>query len=146
MKSLLREDTRQGIRERIEALAPSARPLWGKMNAARMLAHCSAQLRMSWGEIPCKARKSPLGRPPIKQALVYFVPWPKSAPTAPELIRPDTENWQAEKTDLLALVDRFPTAIQKSSAPHPLFGKLSRRAWGRLAFRHLDHHLRQFGL
>lgn len=116
------------------------------MNAASMLAHCSAQLRMSWGEVKCKPRKSDLSRTPIKQLLVYLAPWPKSAPTAPELIRLEVETWDAEKGQLLELVERFATAIRDSSAPHPLFGKLSTRAWGRLAYRHLDHHLRQFGV
>ncbi|MFQ5525566.1 MAG: DUF1569 domain-containing protein [Thermoanaerobaculia bacterium] len=146
MKSLNNERDRREIRERIESLEPSCKPLWGRMNATEMLAHCSAQLRMSWGEIECKPKQSPLGRLPLKQALVYFAPWPKGAPTAPELIRADAENWVVETAKLFDLIERFPAEIEFTSVPHPIFGTLSKRAWGRLGYRHLDHHLRQFGV
>jgi hypothetical protein len=146
LKNLLSETTRQAVEARVGRLDPSARPLWGQMNATSMLAHCSAQLRMSWGEIECQLRASPFGRAPLKQLLVYLAPWPKSAPTAPELIQPEPDIWDAERDQLLNLIGRFKTAIQDSSTPHPIFGKLSKDAWGRLAYRHLDHHLRQFGV
>lgn len=146
MKNLLAGATRRAIERRIASLDASARPLWGRMNATEMLAHCSAQLQMSLGEIECRPKKSALSRPPLKQLIVYLAPWPKSAPTAPELIRPDTETWSAEKARLVDLIERFVTGIAGHSAPHPLFGKLTTRAWSRLAYRHLDHHLRQFGV
>ncbi len=146
MKNLLSKSTRQGIRNRIGALDASMKPLWGRMSATTMLAHCSAQLRMSFGEIECEPKSSAFNRTPLKQLLVYVAPWPKSAPTAPELIRPNTQAWGTEVSRLLELVERFAPAIRQSSAPHPLFGRLSTRAWGRLAYRHLDHHLRQFGV
>ena len=145
MKNLLREGARKEIRERLATLEPSTNPLWGRMNATSMLAHCSAQISMSLGEIDCKQRQSMFNKPPIKQLVVYWLHWPKGAPTAPELLRPEPDTWDAEKESLLGLVERFPAAIQSGPAPHPIFGKLSTAAWGRLAYRHLDHHLRQFG-
>ncbi|MCP4205068.1 MAG: DinB family protein [bacterium] len=146
MHNILSTTTRQLVRNRIGSLDASMKPRWGRMNATAMLSHCAAQLRMSLGEITCRPRKSIFGRAPIKQMLVYLAPWPKSAPTAPELIRAEVETWEAEKTQLLDLIEHFAERIRTSSAPHPIFGKLSIRAWGRLAYRHLDHHLRQFGV
>lgn len=115
------------------------------MNATQMLAHCSSQLRLCWGELQGESKKTLYGRWPINWAMIYVVPWPKGVPTLPALIHPDADNWEAEKADLLALVEKFPKVIGEASLPHPIFGKLSTRTWGRLAWRHLDHHLRQFG-
>jgi uncharacterized protein DUF1569 len=89
----------------------------------------------------------PIRYPPLKQFIIYVAPFPKSAPTAPELLTRFPAAWQADVAELQALVDRF-VARGRESSPwpeHPAFGKLSHRAWGVLTYRHMDHHLRQFG-
>ena len=77
--------------------------------------------------------------------------WPKGAPTAEEFIQgkkgtPPT-NFERDKQALLLAIHRFANHPEEESLqPNPVFGKRSRRSWGRLIWRHTDHHLRQFGL
>jgi hypothetical protein len=79
--------------------------------------------------------------------VVYWLPWPEGAPTAPELISRVPASWAGEVADVAGLLERV--ARQPRDLPfaeHPAFGRLSRRAWGVLVYRHTDHHLRQFGV
>jgi hypothetical protein len=147
MKSLFDPSFLARIRARIEGLSPESERRWGTMRVEQMLVHSTDQLRLAFGEIPCRPRKTVFGRFPLRQLLIYVLPWPKGAPTLPELRDPPPrEEWDAAKESLLASIDRF-VALGPNHAwePHPAFGKLSGRAWGVLAYRHLDHHLKQFG-
>ena len=77
------------------------------------------------------------------------MPWPKGAPTADEFIQgkkgtPPTD-FEQDKQKLLLTIHRF-ASYAEPFAPSPVFGPMSNRAWGRLMWRHIDHHLRQFGL
>lgn len=146
MHNLLQNRTAGAVKSRLGKLEPGTLAVWGRMNVTQMLAHCAAQLEMTFGELSAKTRKSPFGRPIVKHALIYFVPWPKGAPTAPELLRPEADQFDAARAELEGLIDRFSEQPEAAFGVHPIFGKLSTRAWGRLAFRHLDHHLRQFGV
>jgi uncharacterized protein DUF1569 len=116
------------------------------MSATEMVTHLGDSLRMAIGELPCAPKTTPLRYFPIKQLVVYWAPWPKGAPTAPELIARAPASWTTEITGLTALVDRV--AARGPDGPfaeHPAFGALTGRAWGVLMYRHIDHHLRQFG-
>jgi len=78
---------------------------------------------------------------------MFYLPWPKSAPTAPELISRQPGNWDVE-------VARFRSALHDLTkrprngpwALHAAFGKLSGTQWGRLLYRHTDYHFKQFGV
>lgn len=146
MKNLLEADARRLVHQRIGSLTPEVKPKWGTMNATQMLAHCASQLRLCWGEIEVPSKKSVFGLFPLNVTMIWVMPWPKGAPTLPEMICADAENWEKENADLAAQIERFPEKIAANKAPHPIFGKLSERTVGRLAYRHLDHHLRQFGV
>ncbi len=74
------------------------------------------------------------------------MPWPKGAPTAPEFIHAHEEHFGDNLTALHATLEEFVASGDSARRePHPAFGQLSGKAWGRLVYRHLDHHLRQFG-
>jgi hypothetical protein len=112
-----------------------------------MTAHLSDSLRMALGDLPCAPKKGLLRFPPLKQLIVYWLPWPEGAPTAPELISRMPISLASEVSELASLLERL--AGQPADAPlpeHPAFGRLSRRGWGVLIYRHMDHHLRQFGV
>jgi hypothetical protein len=117
------------------------------MSAQQMVCHLSESLKMALGELKVAPKKLPIRYPPLKQLIIYLAPFPKNAPTAPELVITTTANaWTRDVGDLQALVDRFAARGQDGSWPdHPAFGRLSSRAWGVLIYRHMDHHLRQFG-
>jgi hypothetical protein len=148
MKSFWDPAAREEICRRAERLSADSKPQWGKFNAAQMLAHLNDAMRMAIGELPCEPKNTPFRRWPLKQLIVYVAPWPKSAPTAPELLsRGDDAQFADEKAAFRQVVDRLAQKRASDSWPeHPAFGPLSHRAWGVLKYRHADHHLRQFGL
>jgi hypothetical protein len=75
------------------------------------------------------------------------LPWPKGVATSPELLSRMPEQWTAEMAALRAAIEAFVSKSRDGAWPrHPRFGHLSGPEWGRLMYRHLDHHLTQFGL
>lgn len=147
MRSLCQADVRAELLARVARLQDATPARWGRFTSARMLAHVNDSLRMALGELPVASRWTPLRYPPFKQLIVYVLPFPKNASTAPELLaRGEAASLPAERDALQRLLERFATGRPATWPSHPLFGRLSRRAWGVLAHRHLDHHLRQFGV
>ena len=149
MKTIFDEQARQGLLARIDKLTPDCTPRWGKMNAEQMLAHLVEAMKLGTGDIQAKPRKTPFRRWPMQQLIIYLLPWPKGAPTAKELIRTDSDagTLAMNREELARLVGVIVSRGNETDWPeHPAFGKLSRRAWGVLGWRHIDHHLRQFGL
>ncbi len=147
MLTLADPATRDALILRVERLAPDAKGLWGRMTAPQMLAHCADALRMGLGELPVTPKNAALPRLAIvKWLFLNVLTFPKDAPTAAELKARAPEAWDTERAHLIALMQRVgtPDALTRS-AEHPLFGPLTRAQWGQLAWKHLDHHLRQFG-
>ncbi len=78
--------------------------------------------------------------------ILHVVPFPKGAPTAPELLGSDAAALDSIRSELASLVERIGTGPCEGEGPvHPLFGRLSFREWGVVTYKHADHHLRQFG-
>jgi hypothetical protein len=140
--------TRNDICERVGRLTPDTKARWGKFNAAQMVAHLNDAMRMASGELRVPSKKLPIRFFPLKQIILYAVPFPKSAPTAPELLlRCDNADLAAEQAAFRTIAER--TAAKPASdvwPDHPAFGSLSHKAWGKLVFKHTEHHLRQFGV
>ena len=120
------------------------------MNPAQMLAHCSLGLEMASGQI--RPRRALIGRvlgPVIKpMALRDEEPMRQNSPTMKELIViGDEKDFEAERKRLGGLIDRFAMsgAAGCTSHPHAFFGSLTPDEWAVLMYKHLDHHLRQFG-
>ena len=136
------------IRERVARLTPERTRQWGRMSVQQMVCHLSESLKMAIGELDVKPKRLPIRYPPLKQLIVYVAPFPRNAPTAPELtIAATPRSWADDLSTLQQLIDRFASHPANAEWPeHPAFGRLSRRAWGVLGYRHIDHHLRQFGV
>lgn len=147
MGSVLIESNREALCRRIASLTPASSPRWGRMTVDRMLAHLSQSARMALDELPVKPRgKRAFQVFPLKHLILYVLPFPKGAPTAPELLAASPATVEEEKRALLALMARLGRELAEGAGPaHPLFGPLSREEWGTLAYKHSDHHLRQFG-
>ena len=138
---------RRIIIERIRRLTPDAHGRWGKMNAPQMLTHLTDAVRMATGELPTRSKKLPIRFFPLKQFVIYLLPFPKGMPTAPELISRAPSEWNGEMDALLAAIERFSVLDPGGTWPvHPACGAMSGREWGVVAYRHFDHHLRQFGV
>lgn len=146
MKNLHVQGDRRAIVDRIRKLDEHAPARWGKFTAPRMVAHLSDSMRMATGELAVAGKRSPLRYPPFKQIVIYVAPFPKSVPTAPELLARAPLAFDSEAEDLIRLLERFASRDPRATwPPHPVFGAMSGGDWGALAYKHCDHHLRQFG-
>jgi Protein of unknown function (DUF1569) len=148
MRSFWDPAAREDICQRLERLTPDAKARWGKFTVAQMVAHLNDAMRMASGELPVKSKKLPLRYWPLKQLVIYVLPFPKGAPTAPELLaRCTNADLSAEQQEFRKLAESVAAKSSSDRWPeHPAFGTLTWKAWGVLAFRHADHHLRQFGV
>jgi len=148
MPSLWDAPVRQAMRDRVSRLTPASTPRWGKLNVAGMLAHVNDSYRMATGELAVAPKWLPFRYPPLRQLIVYVMPLPKGAPTAPELIaRSSTAEFEAERAAFMVWMERLGTVTSSSQlVPHPAFGHLSHKEYGVLMAKHTDHHLRQFGV
>ena len=147
MKSVWNDADRAQMLQRIDRITDASKPLWGKMTADRMLAHLVESAKMSVGELQCKPKILPIRWFPLKQLVLYVIPFPKGSPTSPELLAGAEAPVSDLKPELQRLIDKFVARRDREDWPlHPAFGKLSREAWGKLTYKHFDHHLRQFGV
>lgn len=147
MKTAWNAIDRRELQDRLLDLTPEHVARWGRMTAPQMVAHLRDALLMALGELPVASRRLPIRFPPLKQLIIYWLPFPKGAPTAPELLSRAPRDWPSEVAAVQSLLEQFATRGPAARWPeHPAFGRLSRRAWGVLVYRHMDHHLRQFGV
>jgi hypothetical protein len=145
--SILDDADRTAIRQRLGLVTSASVPRWGRMDAKGMLTHLRQSALMALGELPvaCKSKQA-FQVFPIKHLILHVAPFPKGAPTAPELLVPDPAPVDAIQSELLSLVERIGAGPREGNGPvHPLFGRLSFREWGVATYKHTDHHLRQYG-
>jgi hypothetical protein len=117
------------------------------MTCPQMVVHVTDAFGLYVGELDAVARRTPLQYAPLKHAFVYLLPIPRNVPTAPELVARLPGDWNEEVARLLEAMSSFTAQRLRSEWPeHPIFGRLSCRAYGVLAYKHTDHHLRQFGV
>lgn len=148
MKSVWNDREHRELQGRVKQLTAQHPAGWGKMNASQMVVHLSDAIRMASGELRVAPKNIPVLRyPPLKQLVIYWLPFPKGGPTSPELLARQPGDWPAEIADLQNQLDRFVSrGPRATAATHPAFGRLSGTQWGVLVYRHMDHHLRQFGV
>lgn len=147
IKNLFDPAVKQEIIDRIHKLSPATKQLWGKMNVSQMLAHVQLPIRIAYGtHEPKGSFLLRLIGPLFKSQLWNEKPWKQSLPTDPTFVMTGQEkDFEREKTALLDLVDRFnETTITREK--HPVFGKIDQTNWSKAMWKHLDHHLRQFGV
>lgn len=137
--------TRRALVDRLATLAPDRPARWGRMTAPMMVLHLIESMRMAAGEIRPRPRLLPLAAL-LRPLVIHHIPWPKGAPTAPELLAGVPSTFAA---DVEALRQRILTLAEPGAydpvPPHPAFGAMRKRDWAVLIYRHIDHHLRQFG-
>jgi hypothetical protein len=149
MESLFEPARVQEIKERTSHLKPDSPRQWGTMTPAQALVHCTRGLELATGE-----RRPPrmmigrlLGGIIKPMALKDGEPMRKNSPTVPGLVMSGDYDLDAERNRLCAAIDRFAAAGPAgcTSHPHSFFGRLKPDEWATLMYKHLDHHLRQFG-
>lgn len=151
MKNLFDGTVASQVKSRLGKLEPHSQNQWGRMTPAQMLAHCSMSMQWALGELvpekaPLPARL--LGRLVKPMVLRNEDPLRKNSPTAKSIIVADERDLGRERNRLLALIDKFvgggPAGC--TTNPHSFFGKMTPDEWAILMYKHLDHHLRQFGV
>ena len=151
MKTLARPRDRAEILARLKRVRPQSVRRWGRMSAHQMVCHLSDALRMGMGDKPVSDATGLLQRTIVKWIAVWApLPWPAGILTRPEI---DQELAGTRPVDFAADLARLEGLLQVVTAEtrsfewqrHPIFGPMSTRAWLRWGYRHIDHHLRQFG-
>jgi hypothetical protein len=145
MPTLVSSADRQAVLERLRRLRPDSRPSWGELSAQRMVCHLSDSLRVALGDVAAQRVDTVVSRTLVKWLVVYspVKPPPEKIQTAPEMMATAPTTWAQDLATLESLLARAGTT--PSAATHPYFGPLSPDGWGRLGWKHIDHHLRQFG-
>lgn len=149
MQSLFDADTYNSIIERMNKLTPTTESQWGKMNVAQMLAHCKEAFKVPLSEKPMpRMLLGILLGWAFKSKLYSDEPWKKNLPTAPNFIIKNEREFNKEKKELMEMVHQFYTkgAGEVGKFPHPMFGTFTPEQWGMSMYKHLDHHLKQFGV
>jgi hypothetical protein len=148
MKTLFMKTDREDVLTRICTLESKAERRWGKMDPAQMMAHCAATVAMASGQtnIP----RVFLGRiigPLFKPMFVGKKEFRRNGPTSPVLVVSDPRDFQIERARLVEAVRAFGESgpARCTRHPHPFFGKMTPEEWGIVMYKHIDHHLRQFG-
>ncbi len=151
MKNLFDAAVANEVKARLGCLEAQSERRWGTMTAARMLAHLSVGMQWAVGEVVPDRLALParlMGR--LVKPLVFRNddPMRKNSPTAKGLIVVDERDFGTERERLLGLIDRFAAggAAGCTRNPHSFFGKMTPEEWAILMYKHVDHHLRQFGV
>ncbi|MFC4212557.1 DUF1569 domain-containing protein [Pedobacter lithocola] len=150
MKNIFQTEVTNEVIDRINKLTPTINQLWGKMNVSQMLAHCNITYEMVYDNThpkPGNFMKFIL-KNLVKGKVVSEKPYPKSSQTAPQFIIKDEKEFAKEKQRLIDHINK----TQKLGENHfdgkdsHSFGKLTKQEWNNMFYKHLDHHLNQFGV
>lgn len=146
MPTIFDPAARRHLLDRLDRLAPTAAPRWGRMSAPQMVAHLIESYRFGAGELTLPLWPVPF-RPLVRWLALYVLPFPKGAPAARQLMERVPAAWADDVATLRDRIARFapppPGAVRP---PHPIFGVMGDADLGVLAYKHTDHHFRQFGV
>ncbi len=149
MRNLYEAATVEELKQRIARLRPDSERLWGNMSAAQAVAHCSAGLEWAVGDsfAPRVLLGRMVGRLVKPMLLKDDKPMRRNSPTTKSLVVADQRDLETERERLCRLIDRFAAAGPEgcTTHPHSFFGRLTPEEWAALMYKHVDHHLRQFG-
>jgi hypothetical protein len=149
MIDLFDPTTRASLLERLGRLRSDSQRQWGTMTPAQTCAHAAAALAVATRDAP--NRQALIGKLlawTVRSKLLGEPPFPKSSPTDPTFVIRDPRDFDAEQARLLAEIERFVALgpARLDGKVHTFLGRLSGAEWGVMMGKHLDHHLRQFGV
>ena len=150
MKNIFESTVTSEVINRINNLTPATPQLWGKMNVAQMLAHCNVSYELVYDNIHPKpnAFMKFIMKAMVKKLVVNEKPYKKNSQTAPVFVISDEKEFEKEKARLIAYLIK----TQELGETHfdgkesHSFGKLTKTEWNNMFYKHLDHHLGQFGV
>ncbi len=150
MKNLFKEEAVAEIISRINNLTKDTQPSWGKMSVAQMLAHCCVTYEMVYAD----QHKRPnaltmfILKTFVKKIVVSEKPYAKNGRTAPQFLITDERVFENEKKRLIDFINKTQQLGETSfeGKESHSFGKMTAQEWNNSFYKHLDHHLRQFGV
>ncbi|MEP7231890.1 MAG: DUF1569 domain-containing protein [Ginsengibacter sp.] len=146
VKNLFDPAVKQNIVDRFNKLTPETKGLWGKMNVEQMLAHLQLPISLAYGKHKLKGSfVLKLIGPFFKSVLYNDKPYKHGLPTDKTYIVTDSKNFEQEKNNLIELILQFKEE-NISDDKHEVFGRLTKEQWSKATWKHLDHHLQQFGV
>jgi hypothetical protein len=150
MKNIFKKEVAVGVINRINNLTAISEPVWGKMNVGQMLAHCNVTYEMIYDNIHPKPNgvKKWILRLLVKNIVVSDKPYKKNSPTASQFLIKDSKEFETEKNRLINYIIRT-QELGENHFDHKeshSFGPLNKNEWNQLFYKHLDHHLQQFGV
>jgi hypothetical protein len=140
----------QSIIDRINSLTPQTPAKWGKMGVDQMLAHCNVTYEMLYENIHPKPNflMKIVLKKFVKPLVTNEVPYKHNSQTAPAFLVKESKDFDKEKARLIAYLQR--TQQEGAASFHHKeshsFGPLTTQEWNNLLYKHMDHHLRQFGV
>ena len=150
MKSIFSKEETGKLLSRINNLTQSSRPFWGEMNVSQMLAHCNVPYEMIYTDNYPKPNlfKRFLLKIFVKKAVVGEKPYPKNGRTAPQFIITDDRDFEKEKKQLISYLIKTQELGENyfNNKENHSFGRLTKEEWNRMFYKHLDNHLKQFGV
>ncbi len=147
MKSLFNDIERKELVDRIASINEHSERQWGTMTVSQMLLHCQAPLKIAVGDLKLSTNLifMILG-PMIKKGLMKETPFEKNLPTHKDFVVKHEPYLDQEKQNLINLINKLNLQKNQLALKHPIFGKMKDYQWDALNWKHLDHHLRQFGV
>lgn len=150
LPSIYSSSVAQDFISRIHQLTPETQPQWGKMDVARMLAHCCITYEYIFDERHDKPNflVKLMLKSFVKKKVVSEEVYEKNSPTGPAFIIADAKDFAEQKTRLINYINKVTEKGEKffEGKESVSFGVLSITEWNNMMYKHLDHHLRQFGV
>jgi hypothetical protein len=145
MKTIFNKETRDELISRINTLNEKSTAQWGKMNVYQMMKHCTLWDEMIFGEKQYKQMFMGrlFGKMALKNMLKDDKPVRRNSPTVTGFAVSENGDYRSERTKWINLLNRY-EHFSNNAFVHPFFGKMTKEQVGRLAYKHIDHHLRQF--
>lgn len=149
MKTLRDEKCRAELVGRLNRLTTDSKPVWGRMSVDQMLSHLVQAAELPFEE--SKVNHSNIFSRMAKPLLLYVLPMPKEIKTSAEMDQQQNGRKPAgfveDRARVIEEIDRLGTLpIDHECFHHPFFGKMSAKEWAVIGHKHIDHHLRQFGV
>lgn len=135
---------------RINKIEPTTKPQWGKMNASKVMSHLCVSYEMAFEDIHKKpnAFVKFLLKSFVKKGVVNENPYPINSRTAPAFIIVEEKDFETEKARLINYIKKTQElgSTYFDNKESNSFGNLTTQEWNNLFYKHLDHHLKQFGV
>jgi hypothetical protein len=147
MSSIYNKADNEAILNRINSLTPESKALWGKMTVDQMCKHCTSTILVAFDkqEVKVNFLMRFLGK--MLKNKVFNGEFGKNSPTAKEFVFLDRYDLESVKKELIANFSQFAQGHQAIKVmDHPFWGKMTYADWDKLMWRHIDHHLKQFGI